>query len=97
MTKSTFSIVVTSARGVAGDGYDVGEFSGLDCSQRILRMPSNSAAVTVAERIAWAGVMPNFTIEENSFAGFTFQSKPPASVPKAIFTPAFMARRNVSS
>ena len=38
-----------------------------------------------------------FTIEENSFAGFTLQSNPPASVPNAIFTPAFIARLNVSS
>ena len=51
----------------------------------------------LAECSACAGVMPYFTIRGNSFAGLIFQSKPPASVPKAIFTPAFSARRNVSS
>jgi hypothetical protein len=32
-------------------------------------VPSNSAAVDVADRMACAGVKPNFTIDENSFAG----------------------------
>jgi aryl-alcohol dehydrogenase-like predicted oxidoreductase len=45
----------------------------------------------LAERKACAGVMPYFTMRANSFAGTMVQANPPASVPKAIFTPAFTA------
>src|SRR6476469_4011007 len=52
---------------------------------------SRLAAVEVADLMASMGLMPNFTIKPNSFAIGSVQGMPPMSVPKAIFTPAFMA------
>ena len=43
--------------------------------------------------MACIGVIPNWTMYGNSFAMGSFQEKPPTSLPKAIFTPAFTARR----
>ena len=49
--------------------------------------PSSSAALVVAAMIAVAGVMPCFTINSNSSA-LRPCLETPASVPKAILTPA---------
>src|SRR5438067_1770223 len=58
---------------------------------------SSSEPLAVAERMACFGVMPYFTINGNSIAGSMFQSNPPTSVPKAIFTPCCTALRKVFS
>ncbi|OLD66023.1 MAG: hypothetical protein AUI33_11225 [Ignavibacteria bacterium 13_1_40CM_2_61_4] len=51
--------------------------------------PSNSAATVVALRMASMGDMPSRTSCSNSCAWLiSVQGKPPASVPKAILTPA---------
>src|SRR5262249_25921397 len=51
--------------------------------------PSSSAATVVALRIASIGVMPRRTSCSNSWAWLiSVHGKPPASVPKAILTPA---------
>ena len=92
----TFSITDTSANGSPGTATISANFPASIVPKESF-IPSSSAAVAVPDCRACAGVIPNFTIDENSFAGFTFQSNPPASVPNAIFTPAFIARRNVSS
>ena len=50
------------------------------------------AAREVADLMASMGDMPNSTMRPNSSAIGSSHEKPPTSVPKAIFTPAFIAR-----
>jgi hypothetical protein len=57
--------------------------------------PSRSAAAGPEEASAAAGLMPSETISANSSAEVPC-GETPASVPNAIFTPDFSARRNVS-
>ena len=57
-------------------------------------MSRRSAAREVAARIASIGDIPNSTMRPNSCAIGSSHEKPPASVPNAIFTPAFIARWN---
>src|SRR5690606_2425791 len=71
---------------VAPHRHDVRVVARRDAASSASR-PRSRAASTVALRIAWAGVIPPRTMRTNSSA-FSPWGKTPASVPKAMSTPA---------
>ena len=90
MTNRTSLSTPDVLQGIARDGDEIRKRTRRYHSQ-LPRLPSRSAARTVADWIACIGVMPNSTSRANSCAIGSDQAKPPTSVPKAILTPACSA------